>query len=148
ERDAVSGKFPVIEFEETEHNFGEIPANVPVETVFKYKNIGDAPLVITNIESTCGCTVPEDWSREPLAIGETAQFTVKFNAAGLNKVTKSITLTANTEKGKETVGIAAFLKANPNAPATTPAVNTTPMMGGQQPVKSSKQPGHEGHNHD
>tara|TARA_R110002049_G_scaffold302258_1_gene494955 strand:+ start:7623 stop:8096 length:474 start_codon:yes stop_codon:yes gene_type:complete len=117
ERDANSSKFPVLEFEETEHDFGEIEAKTPVETVFKYKNTGEAPLVITDIKSSCGCTVPQDWSKEPLASGESGQFTVKFNGSGSNKVTKTITVTANTEKGTETVKIMAFVKPDPNAAA-------------------------------
>jgi hypothetical protein len=150
ERDANSGKFPVLQFEETEHNFGEIEANQAVETIFKYKNTGDAPLVITDIKSSCGCTVPQDWSREPLAKGESGQFTVKFNGSGSNSVSKTITVTANTEKGTETVKISAFVKPNPNAAVTTSTNNATPLMtsGQQQQVKSSTQPGHEGHNHD
>ena len=119
ERDANSSKFPVIEFEKTSHDFGEIEAKTPVETVFKYKNVGDAPLVITDIKSSCGCTVPEDWSREPLASGQTGQFTVKFNGSGTNKVSKTITVTANTEKGTETVEITAFVKPDPNAATAT-----------------------------
>ena len=115
ERDAVASLFPVVEFEETEHDFGEIEANKPVETVFKYKNTGKAPLVITNIATTCGCTVPEDWSREPLAVGETGQFTVKFNGSGRGKISKSLTLTANTEKGKEVVKISAFINTGDSA---------------------------------
>lgn len=116
-RDANSSKFPVIEFDKTEHDFGEIEAKTPVETVFSYKNAGDAPLVITDIKSSCGCTVPKDWSREPLAAGESSQFTVKFNGSGTNKVSKTVTITANTEKGTETVKITAFVKPDPNAPA-------------------------------
>lgn len=121
ERDALASKFPVIEFDKSEHDFGEIEARTPVETVFKYKNTGDAPLVITDIKSTCGCTVPQDWSREPLAPGAEGQFTVKFNGSGANKVTKTITVTANTEKGSEVVKIMAFVKPDPNkaTPAAT-----------------------------
>ena len=118
-RDAVSGDFPVITFEEREHDFGEIVDGTPVETVFAYTNTGKAPLVITDIKSTCGCTVPQDWSKEPLAPGSSAKFTVKFNGKGKGAVTKSITLTANTEKGKEIVKIKSFIKPNPNA-ITTP----------------------------
>lgn len=151
ERDANSSKFPVLEFDEMEHDFGEIEAKTPVETVFSYKNTGDAPLVITDIKTSCGCTVPEDWSKEPLAPGEAGKFTVKFNGSGANKVSKTITVTANTEKGSEVVKITAFVKpdlnapaaANQTAPAPGPTVNST-----IQPVKSSTQPGHEGHNHD
>lgn len=114
ERDAVASKFPVIEFDKKEHDFGEIEAKTAVETVFKYKNTGEGPLVITNIKSSCGCTVPQDWSREPLAPGKEGKFTVKFNGSGSNKVSKTITVTANTEKGTETVKISAFVKPDPN----------------------------------
>ncbi|MCB4808687.1 DUF1573 domain-containing protein [Tamlana sp. 62-3] len=123
ERDAVASKFPVIEFEKTEHDFGEIESRTAVETVFKYKNSGDAPLVITDIKSSCGCTVPQNWSREPLAPGESGEFTVKFNGSGSNKVTKTITVTANTEKGKETVKIMAFVKPDPNKVTNAPAAH-------------------------
>lgn len=116
ERDANATKFPAIEFDKTEFDFGEIESRQNVETVFSYKNVGDAPLVITNISSSCGCTVPKDWSREPLAPGETGQFTVKFNGSGSGNVSKTVTVTANTEKGKEMVRIKAFVKPNPNAP--------------------------------
>ncbi|MBU2952102.1 DUF1573 domain-containing protein [Tamlana agarivorans] len=110
ERDANASNFPVLEFDKKEHDFGEIEAKTPVETVFSYTNTGNAPLVITDIKSSCGCTVPEDWSREPLAPGASGKFTVKFNGSGSNKVTKSITVTANTEKGTEVVKISAFVK--------------------------------------
>jgi hypothetical protein len=114
ERDASASKFPVIEFDKKEHDFGEIEAKTSVETTFNYTNTGDAPLVITNIKSSCGCTVPEDWSREALAPGASGNFSVKFNGSGSNKITKTITVTANTEKGSEVVKITAFVKPDPN----------------------------------
>ncbi|MDD7884835.1 DUF1573 domain-containing protein [Flavivirga sp. 57AJ16] len=123
-RDASASKFPVIEFDKKEHDFGEIESKTKVKTVFNYKNTGDAPLVITDIKSTCGCTVPQDWSREPLAPGESSQFSVEFNGSGANKVSKTITITANTEKGTETVKITAFVKPDPNAAAKKPATPT------------------------
>jgi len=117
ERDATVGDFPVIAFEEEEHDFGNIINGTPVETVFKYTNTGKSPLVVSNIKSSCGCTVPEDWNKEPLAPGQTGHFTVKFNGKGANQVSKTITLTTNTEKGTETVRIKAFIEPDPNAPA-------------------------------
>ncbi|TYA71454.1 DUF1573 domain-containing protein [Seonamhaeicola marinus] len=113
-RDADASKFPVLEFDKTEHDFGEIEKGKSVSTVFKYKNVGDAPLVITDIKSTCGCTVPQDWSRKPLAVGGSGEFTVTYNGSGSSTVSKTITVTANTEKGKELVKIKAFVK-DPNA---------------------------------
>ena len=137
ERDAVSGDFPAITFDKAEHDFGEIEKGTPVETVFSYTNTGKAPLVITNIKSSCGCTIPKDWSKEPLAPGASASFIVKFDGKGTNKVSKTITITANTEKGRETVKITAFIKPDSNAPQNGAAI-----------TKTSTRPGHEGHNHD
>lgn len=113
ERDANATKFPKLEFNKSEHDFGEILKGTAVETVFTYKNTGNAPLVITDIKSSCGCTVPEDWSKEPLEPGKEGKFTVKYNGAGPNKITKTITVSANTEKGTEEVKITAFVK-DPN----------------------------------
>ncbi|WP_159024015.1 DUF1573 domain-containing protein [Formosa sp. L2A11] len=115
ERDANSSKFPEMSFTESEHDFGTIESKTPVETVFEYKNTGEAPLVITNIASSCGCTVPQDWSKAPLAPGEVGKFTVKFNGSGANNVTKTITVTSNTEKGRDMVKIKAFVKPDPNS---------------------------------
>ena len=114
ERDAISSKFPVIEFDKLEHDFGEIEKGTSVETTFIYKNTGEAPLVITDIKSSCGCTVPQDWSKEPLEPGKSGQFSVKYNGSGANNITKTITVTANTEKGSEVVKIKAFVKPDPN----------------------------------
>ena len=135
-----------MEFDRSEHDFGEMEARTNVETVFKYTNTGEAPLVITNISSSCGCTIPKDWSREPLAPGGSGEFTVKFNGTGNGNVTKTVTVTANTEKGREIVRIKAFVKPDPNAPAKT-ALNKQDAVSATK-VKSSVQPGHEGHNHD
>ena len=112
---------PTIDFESDFHDFGEIQNGTPVETVFTYTNSGQSPLVVTDIKSTCGCTVPQGWSREPLAPGASSQFTVKFNGKGANKVSKTITLTTNTESGREQVRISAFIVPDPNA---APVVKT------------------------
>ena len=120
ERDAQTIVFPTINFDKTLHDFGEIQNGTAVETVFSYTNSGRSPLVVTDIKSTCGCTVPQGWSKDPLMPGESSQFSVKFNGKGANKVSKTITLTTNTEKGREQVRITAFVKPDPNAPA--PAV--------------------------
>ena len=124
ERDAQAIVFPTITFDKTEHDFGQIMNGTPVETVFAYTNTGKSPLVVTDIKSTCGCTVPKDWSKEPLMPGASSQFTVKFNGKGANKVSKTITLTTNTERGNEQVKISAFVTPDPNAPVKTQANNS------------------------
>lgn len=122
ERDAMAVVFPELTFDKSLHDFGEIENGTPVETTFSYTNTGKSPLVVTDIKSTCGCTVPQDWSKDPLMPGESSQFTVKFNGKGANKVSKTVTLTTNTEKGQEQVRITAFIKPDPNANVPVPAV--------------------------
>ena len=108
ERDAQAVVYPEISFEQTEHDFGTIDQGTNVEHTFKFTNTGKAPLVITNATSSCGCTVPT-WTKEPVAPGETGEMLVKFNGSGQNQVTKTVTVTANTEAGTEQLKIKAFV---------------------------------------
>jgi len=116
-RDEAQGKVPVMSFEKTEHDFGSIAQNAPQETVFKFTNTGDAPLIITNATSSCGCTVPQYPRNTPIAPGESGELLVKFNGSGQNQVTKTITVTANTVKGNETLRIKAFVNPQNTVPA-------------------------------
>ena len=104
-----SKQFPEIKFEETTHDFGEIKQNVKVETSFVFKNTGKVPLVISNASSSCGCTVPE-YPKEAIAPGEKGEIKVEYNGSGKDAITKTVTLTTNTEKGTETLTIKAFVK--------------------------------------
>lgn len=115
-RDAAVEKFPVISFDETEFDFGTIDQGTNVEHVFKFTNTGEAPLVIVNAKSSCGCTVPS-FPKEPVAPGESGEMLVKFNGSGKNQVSKTVTITANTQAGKETIKIKAFVNPKEGAPA-------------------------------
>jgi hypothetical protein len=106
----AQGIFARMSFDKVEHDFGTIAAGTPQETVFTFKNIGDAPLLITNARSSCGCTVPDYPRNTPIAPGETGELLVKFNGTGINQVTKTITLTTNTKAGTETLRITAFVQ--------------------------------------
>ncbi len=86
---------PYMTFEEDSYDFGDINQGDKVEYVFNFENTGDAPLIITNIKVTCGCTAT-DWSRDPIPPGEKSSITVKFNSTGkLNKQNKVITIVSN-----------------------------------------------------
>ncbi|UOB16987.1 DUF1573 domain-containing protein [Abyssalbus ytuae] len=117
QRDEASKNLPIMSFDQTEHDFGNIPKGTPVETVFTFKNTGTAPLIITNATSSCGCTVPEYPKNTPIAPGETGELKVKYNASGKNQVTKTVTVSANTEKGTEKLTIKAFVEAQDEAAA-------------------------------
>lgn len=115
ERDAQATVYPEITFEESEFDFGKISQGEAQEHVFKFTNSGNAPLVITNASSSCGCTVPTYPKNETIAPGESSEMLVKFNGSGKGQVTKTVTITANTETGKEQIKIKAFIEAEENA---------------------------------
>ena len=110
QRDELSKNLPVITFEKKEHDFGTIVWGTPVETIFKFTNTGNAPLVITNASSSCGCTIPEYPKDKAIAPGESGELKVKFNGSGKNLVSKIVTVYANTEKGSEQLKIKAFVQ--------------------------------------
>jgi uncharacterized cupredoxin-like copper-binding protein len=115
ERDQSAKQVPVMEFEKSEHDFGTIEQGTPQETIFTFTNTGNAPLVITNATSSCGCTVPNP-PKEPIAPGEKGELVVKFNGSGQNQVTKTITVVANTAKGSALLRIKAFVNPKGAAP--------------------------------
>lgn len=94
---AAMAQEPVITFEKTTHDFGKInEADGRVSTVFEFKNEGTAPLVLTNVKASCGCTTPK-WPREPIEPGQVGQITVTYNASGRpGRFQKTVTVTSNT----------------------------------------------------
>ncbi len=103
------GPLPVFEFEETEFDFGTINEGDEVEHVFKFKNIGEAPLIIQSARGSCGCTVPNP-PKEPIGVGEIGEMLVKFNSKGKpNMQNKTVTVTANTWPKTTTLRIKAMV---------------------------------------
>lgn len=87
---------PVISWERTSYDFGDVPQGDKVEFVFKYKNTGNEPLLITNVQVTCGCTTPKGWARDPIAPGQSGELTVAFNSVGkFGKQNKVVTIVSN-----------------------------------------------------
>jgi hypothetical protein len=115
ERDLEAKNLPQMSFEKIEHDFGTIIQGTPQETIFTFTNTGSAPLIITSATSSCGCTVPNP-PKDPIAPGEDGELLVRFNGTGQNQVTKTITVNANTEKGKEILRIKAFVNPKDAGP--------------------------------
>jgi hypothetical protein len=88
-----------ITFTEMEHNYGNVEKGGNGVCEFVYKNTGKAPLMLTNVRSSCGCTIPS-WSREPLMPGKTASIKVKYNTNNVGPINKSITVESNAANGK------------------------------------------------
>jgi hypothetical protein len=87
---------PAFKFEKEVYDFGEIKEGEKVSYDFKFKNIGNAPLIISSATATCGCTVPE-YPNEPLAPGAEGVIRVIFNSTGKPGMqNKVVSITANT----------------------------------------------------
>jgi len=87
---------PVITFEKKTHDFGDIYQGDKVEETFKFTNTGNEPLVITNVQVTCGCTTPKGWPRDPIAAGGKGEVTIAFNSAGkMGRQNKVVTIISN-----------------------------------------------------
>jgi hypothetical protein len=116
ERDSKTQTYPVMEFEEQEFDFGTVEEGEVVEHTFVFTNTGDAPLIVSNAVATCGCTVPT-WTKEAIAPGDNGEMLVKFNTRGKpNQQMKAVRITANTQSGRETLRIKAFVNPqNSNA---------------------------------
>jgi hypothetical protein len=87
---------PQLSWEATTHDFGDIQQGDKVEYTYKFSNTGAEPLIITNVNVTCGCTTPKGWPRDPIPPGGKGEITVGFNSAGkLGRQNKVITVVSN-----------------------------------------------------
>lgn len=83
-------------FEKEAHDFGKIPQGKPVSVDFKFTNVGEEPLIITDVVPTCGCTTKE-YTKTPVKKGESGVVTLTFNAAVVGAFSKGITVKSNAK---------------------------------------------------
>ncbi|HYD89976.1 MAG TPA: DUF1573 domain-containing protein, partial [Flavobacterium sp.] len=101
---------PVAKFDNKEHDFGNIKAGDKVEHVYKVTNAGTADLVISEAKPGCGCTV-SDYTKTPIKPGETGEIKATFDSKGKSgNVSKTITVTMNTETPTETLKFTANIE--------------------------------------
>lgn len=103
---AKANTFPKIVFDSPVHDFGTIPMGEKAETVFRFKNEGEADLLIIDAKASCGCTAP-DYTKTPIKPNEYGEVKVAFSPTSEGIQEKTVTLSTNTEKGSEVVTIKA-----------------------------------------
>ena len=109
-----------IEFETTVIDYGTIDKGADGVRVFKFKNTGNAPLVVTSVKSSCGCTIPKK-PEAPVLPGETGEIEVKYDTKRVNPIRKTITVTSNAE----TPTVALKIKGNVIDPSSTNVMKPT-----------------------
>ncbi len=114
---ATAAKGPVATFDKIEIDYGKIKKGSDPLRVFTFKNTGNEPLIISNAQGSCGCTVPT-YPKEPIMPGQTSKIEVRYDTQRVGGFTKSVTLTTNEEGSTRVLTIKGEVEA---APADAPA---------------------------
>lgn len=111
---AAFAQKPSISFETESHDFGDIQekdGNVTYD--FKFTNSGKAPLVVSQVTASCGCTTPK-WTRKPIRPGESGSISVTFNPANRpGTFHKTISVQSNADKPQVTLRISGKVLQRP-----------------------------------
>src|SRR5690606_19264730 len=68
-----------MEFDESVYEFGQVKEGEIVEHVFEFKNTGTAPIILSQVSASCGCTTPS-YTQTPVLPGKTGEIKVKFDS--------------------------------------------------------------------
>jgi hypothetical protein len=101
-----------IKMDKLTHDYGNIKQGDNGECVFKFTNNGKEPLVITNCQGSCGCTVPQ-CPKEPILPGKTSEIKVKYDTQRVGGIYKTVTVTSNAKSGTVTLTIKGNVEAKP-----------------------------------
>lgn len=91
-------------FQEEIINYGKIDKGSDGTKVFIFKNIGDQPIIINRIQSSCGCTVPKK-PEKPIMPGENGEIKVSYDTKRVGGFSKSITIFSNAKNPRKIIKI-------------------------------------------
>ncbi|MDN3620426.1 DUF1573 domain-containing protein [Polaribacter undariae] len=91
-------------FEEETINYGKIEKGSDKERIFVFSNVGDEPIVISRIQSSCGCTIPKK-PEAPIMPGEKGEIKVSYDTNRIGGFSKSITVFSNAKEGNKIIRI-------------------------------------------
>ncbi|MCF4102434.1 DUF1573 domain-containing protein [Gillisia sp. M10.2A] len=92
------------EFKSEVIDYGEIEKRSNGVRVFTFKNIGNAPLVIENVYSSCGCTVPT-WTKTAISPGGSGEIQVKYDTSRTGPIRRTITIYSNADEPTKAIKI-------------------------------------------
>lgn len=111
---------PEMTFETLEIDYGTIEQDSDPFRIFKFKNTGNAKLLITNARGSCGCTVPS-YSKAPIEAGDESEIKVRYDTHRLGQFRKRVTLTTNAGEEPIILTIKGKVEPKPAEPAAVPA---------------------------
>lgn len=91
-------------FESETIDYGKIDKGANGERIFTFTNVGDQPIIIKNIQSSCGCTVPKK-PEKPIMPGEKGEIKVSYDTKRVGGFSKSITIFSNATEAAKVIRI-------------------------------------------
>ena len=85
-----------IKFEVTTIDYGEVEFESDGKRVFKFKNVGTAPLIFKRISSSCGCTIPKK-PEKPIEPGDSGEIEVEYDTKRVGVFMKAISVVSNSK---------------------------------------------------
>ncbi|WP_442264904.1 DUF1573 domain-containing protein [Tenacibaculum sp. ZS6-P6] len=101
-------------FEKELINYGKVAQGSDGLRVFEFTNIGDAPLIIKHIKSTCGCTVPQK-PEKPIMPGEKGKIAISYDTKRPGNFSKAITVFSNAKEERKMLKIKGFIATSEKA---------------------------------
>ena len=109
---AANPNAPEISFVTEVIDYGTIEHNADGNREFKFKNTGKEPLIITNCQGSCGCTVPT-WPKEPIKPGASSSIKVHYATDRIGQFEKTVTVTSNAKTGNVILTIKGNVETKP-----------------------------------
>ncbi|RKN78379.1 MULTISPECIES: DUF1573 domain-containing protein [Ulvibacterium] len=103
-------KAPKIEFKAETVDYGTIEKGSDGVRVFEFTNTGEAPLIVSKVSSSCGCTIPKK-PEEPILPGKTGEIKVKYDTNRVGPIRKAITVISNADTPTKVLKIKGEVKA-------------------------------------
>ena len=95
-------------FEKETINYGKIDKGANGERVFVFTNVGNQPLIIKNIQSSCGCTIPKKPTK-PIMPGEKGEIKVSYDTKRVGGFSKTITIFSNAKTSRKVIKIKGYV---------------------------------------
>lgn len=124
EAQANNPNAPIAEFDKLEHDYGTIEQHGDGNCEFRFTNTGKEPLILSNVRSSCGCTVPT-WPRQPVLPGQSEVIKVKYDTKRVGVINKSITVYSNGKVSPITLKIKGKILAATDTQMPTKKVDQT-----------------------
>lgn len=117
---------PDIKFVKLVHDYGTIVKEADGNCEFEFQNTGKEPLVLSDVRSSCGCTVPQ-WTREPILPGKKGTIKVHYDTKRIGPINKTVTVMSNAKTPSVVLRISGNVQDNTQTSPVKPQTGTAPV---------------------